>query len=164
MTSPSRTVEAVIARRTYPVPREMVFRAFADPEWLARWLSPSNDVSTTVIEFDFRPGGSYRLAFHFPGGRADMVVGKYVDVRTNERLVYTWTWEAPDPFAGVESLVTVDLSDSVDGTCVALTHELLPTEERRQIHDVGWQATLGQLAELLKLERGSRLFDDAASA
>jgi uncharacterized protein YndB with AHSA1/START domain len=159
----SQIIEAVVARRTYTAAREIVFRAFTDPTWIARWLSPSNEVSTTVLAFDLRPEGAYRLAFHFSDGRTDIVVGRYLEIAKDERLVYTWMWEEPDPFAGVESLVTVDLSDCANGTAVVVTHERLPNEERRRIHDTGWQETLARLARLLEAVNGSPHPENLAS-
>lgn len=140
----------VVARRTYAASRQAVFEAFTQADQIARWLSPSDDVSTTVLEFDFRPGGAYRLAFHFPGGRTDYVVGRYLEISEGTRLVYTWTWEEPDPFAGVETLVSVDFFDSGYGTTVLVNHDRFPTQERRSIHDDGWQATLARLARLFE--------------
>ena len=163
MTGRSDTTEAVVACRSYPVARETAFRAFTDPVWLARWLSPSDDVSMTVLAFDLPPQGASPLAFHFPDGRTDFVVGRYLEIVRDERLVYTWTWEEPDPFAGVESLVTVEFSDREGGTSVVVTHDRLPTEERRQIHESGWQETLARLARLLESVARSPHREDSAS-
>ena len=55
----------------------------------------------------------------------------------------------PDPFAGIETLVTVELSDKGDGTNVVVTHDRFPDAERRAVHDHRWHATLARLAGLL---------------
>lgn len=69
---------SVVVSRWIPATREAVYRAFTDPARLSRWFSPSEDVATTVVDFDLSVGGCYRLAFHFPQGHTDYVVGKYL--------------------------------------------------------------------------------------
>ena len=44
-----------------------VFRAFSQPERLARWWGPDG-FSSTFEAFDFRPGGTWRLVLHAPDG------------------------------------------------------------------------------------------------
>lgn len=46
---------------------EQVFRAFSQPERLARWWGPDG-FSSTFETFDFRPGGVWRLVLHGPDG------------------------------------------------------------------------------------------------
>ena len=46
--------------RLIDAPRERVFKAFSDPVHLARWWGP-NGFTSTVHEFDLRPGGTWRL-------------------------------------------------------------------------------------------------------
>lgn len=150
MSGTASTSVSVVVSRWFPATREAVYQAFTDPARLTRWFSPSDDVATTVVDFDLRLGGRYRLAFHFPQGHTDYVVGKYLEISPSRRLVYTWTWEQPDPFAGIDTTVTVELSDSDGGTIVAVTHDRFPSEERRGIHEIGWQATLARLARLFE--------------
>ncbi len=144
--SEPRSVEA---RRVYAQSVDRVYQAFTSPEQIAKWLSPSDDVSTTVHEFDLRPGGGYRLGFLFPDGRTDYVVGRYLEVLEGRRLVFTWTWEEPDVFAGLETLVRVEFRATGQGAEVSVCHERFPTEERRRIHDDGWRETLERLARFL---------------
>lgn len=48
-------------------PRGRVFDAFADPARLAQWWVPAG-FTNTVTEFDFRPGGAWRLVMRAPDG------------------------------------------------------------------------------------------------
>jgi uncharacterized protein YndB with AHSA1/START domain len=43
--------------RIFDAPREMVWRAWTDPELLHRWYGPG--VETIIHEFDLKPGGSW---------------------------------------------------------------------------------------------------------
>jgi len=45
--------------------------------------------------------------------------------------------------------MTVELNEMGDQTEVVLTHELLPTQEIRQMHSTGWDGCLTNLAAYL---------------
>lgn len=53
--------------RLIDAPQERVFRAFAQPEHLARWWGPVG-FSSTFESFEFRPNGAWRLVMHGPDG------------------------------------------------------------------------------------------------
>ena len=46
-----------ILDRVFDAPREMVWRAWTDPELLSRWYGPG--VGTIIHEFDLKPGGMW---------------------------------------------------------------------------------------------------------
>jgi uncharacterized protein YndB with AHSA1/START domain len=50
-------VPKFILDRVFDAPREMVWRAWTDPELLARWYGPG--IETIIHEFDPRPGGRW---------------------------------------------------------------------------------------------------------
>ena len=52
----------------------------------------------------------------------------------------TWVWGNGD-YAGLETLVTIELSPSADGTTLDLTHENLTGIEAREKHEGGWSST-----------------------
>jgi uncharacterized protein YndB with AHSA1/START domain len=126
-----------------------VFRAFTEADLLERWFCPSPDVTMKVSQLDVRAGGRYRFVFAYPGGHIAVVVGEYRTIARPHRLVFTWTWEAPDPHAGIETLVTIALHDKDGGTELALTHARFPTELTMRQHESGWGATLDRLGELV---------------
>jgi hypothetical protein len=59
---------ATVARRLRASPAR-VFDAFADAAIVGRWLTPSPEVSLTVLQYEFRVGGRYRFAYRVPGRR-----------------------------------------------------------------------------------------------
>jgi uncharacterized protein YndB with AHSA1/START domain len=61
------TGRACVHTRVIEAPRERVFRAFAEPEHLARWWGPAGFRSTFEV-FEPRPGGAWRFAMHGPDG------------------------------------------------------------------------------------------------
>jgi len=73
------------------------------------------------------------------------VVGEFREVKPARRLVFTWTWEAPDPWAGIVTLVTVTFQRRDGGTQVDIHHTELATFEMKTMHQNGWAATLLRL-------------------
>ena len=133
--------------RTFPAPREKVFRAWTDPAELVKWWGPEG-YATPHAEVDLRVGGKYRLAMKkLPDGELFYLTGTYREVRPLERLVYTWRWEA-EPEMG-ETLVTVEFHARGPSTEVIVKHELFPTEKVRQDHQRGWTGCLDRLAKIL---------------
>jgi uncharacterized protein YndB with AHSA1/START domain len=57
----------LVSRRKYDVPRETVYRAWAEPYLLAQWWGP-NGFTNTFREFDWRPGGVWEYTMHGPNG------------------------------------------------------------------------------------------------
>ena len=145
----SRALLKVTARRRYRASPEVLFRAFSRAEDLIRWFSPSEEIQTEVVDLDFRPGGRYRFAFHFPDGGRNLVTGRYEEI-SPRRLVFTWTWEEPDPHAGIDTRVTIEFIELGEGTEVLVTHERFPDRETRDRHDEGWSGALTRLLKLLE--------------
>ena len=77
----------VVFERTFAAPRALVFRAWTDPELLARWWGPAG-FSTAGCTVDARPGGSFSLVMLAPNGLELPVAGAFEAVVEPERLVY----------------------------------------------------------------------------
>jgi uncharacterized protein YndB with AHSA1/START domain len=102
---------------------------------------------------DLQIGGGYRISMTHVNGAVHTVTGTYREIKTPEKLVYTWQWETnPDP---VETLVTIDFRAQGDSTEVTLTHELLPSEESRAKHTEGWNGCFDRLARFIDTGSGS---------
>lgn len=72
--------------RLFDVPREKLYRAFADPAVLARWWGPTG-FSNTFHQFDFRPGGMWHLTMHGPDGTNYANESEFLEVTPLERIV-----------------------------------------------------------------------------
>lgn len=146
-TSQSTPAAAVRIERTFPAPREKVFRAWTDPEALKHWWGPEG-YETASAEVDLRPGGKYRLGMRkLPDGDVFYLSGVYQEVRPPEKLVYTWRWEHKAEFP--DTRVTVEFFERAGATELVLTHELLPTDRDREEHNKGWNGCLDRLARYL---------------
>jgi uncharacterized protein YndB with AHSA1/START domain len=132
--------------RELDAPRDLVFRAWTDPEHLARWFGPRGfSTPRTSIATDLRPGGTWRATMvldetgqEFPTG------GFYLEVREPERLVLTWR----EPGGDAESVITVALAELADGRTAMTFHQAgFTTEEsRREVHE-GWSSAFDRLTE-----------------
>jgi uncharacterized protein YndB with AHSA1/START domain len=95
--------------REFDAPVAKVFRAHTDPDLVVQWLGP-RDLTMTIDHFDCRTGGSYRY-IHSRGDDEFGFHGSFHEVRPDELIVQTFTFEGfPDQVA-LERLVLEDLGD-----------------------------------------------------
>ncbi len=133
---------ALTLGRLIAAPRSDVFRAWTEPELLARWWWPAR--FRTTYEVDLRPGGRWRFRTDdLPDLGVLTVGGAFLEVRASERLVYTWVWE--EGAAEGETLVTVEFRDRGDQTEVHVTHERFADGRARDEHVQGWADCLERL-------------------
>lgn len=140
-------LERLVIRRWYQAPRDLVYRAFIEPAFIERWLHPKEGITVRVAHWDLRVGGRYRLEYRLENGRTVPVLGDFHEIAPPRKLVFAWTWEKPDLHAGVKTLVTIELLEKDGGTEVVLTHDRLPSREKRQAHESGWGRALDVLAQ-----------------
>jgi uncharacterized protein YndB with AHSA1/START domain len=91
MTTPATPAETadrtIITTRLLNAPRERVFRAFSEPERLARWWGPKG-FTNTFHEFDFKAGGHWRFVMRGPDGTEYENHSVFLEVREPERIVF----------------------------------------------------------------------------
>ncbi|MCD0452889.1 SRPBCC family protein [Actinocorallia sp. API 0066] len=120
-------VPTIRVTRDFDAPPALVYRAWTDPELVARWLGPRT-IENRIRTWDLRRGGSWSYASYRDGEEIASFYGSFHDVRENERLVQTFTWEgAPD---GV-CLETLTLEDLGDGRTRTTTVSVTDTFEDR---------------------------------
>ncbi len=83
-------------------PRELVFKAYTDPELFARWWGPAR-YENRMEKFDITPGGSWRVVQVADDGSEHPFRGVTHDVTVNERICQTFEYE---PIAGHVALQT----------------------------------------------------------
>ncbi|MEU9080663.1 SRPBCC family protein [Kitasatospora sp. NPDC048538] len=82
--------------REFDAPQERVFRAWIEPELVARWLGP-RDLDMKIDTWEGRTGGHYRYSMHREGQQVAAFYGSFHEVRPASRLVQTFTFEGvPD--------------------------------------------------------------------
>ena len=55
----------ILSSRLFRYPRTLMFRAWTEPELLARWWGPKG-FTNTFDQFDLRPGGTWKFTMHGP--------------------------------------------------------------------------------------------------
>ena len=83
--------------RVLRAPPERVYRAFLDPDAMAKWLPP-HGFTGKVHQMDARVGGGYRMSFtNFGTGKSHSFGGRYVELTPHERIRYTDQFDDPEP-------------------------------------------------------------------
>ena len=77
----------IVTTRVLAWPPERVFRAWTEPEHLARWWGPKG-FTNTFQEFDPRPGGRWQFVMHGPNGADYPNQSVFVEIVKPERIVF----------------------------------------------------------------------------
>ncbi len=127
---------------------DKVYRAFLEPDAVAKWLPPDG-FTCTVHHMDARAGGTFRMSFrNFTTGNGHSFGGQYLELITNERVRYTDKFE--DANLPGEMLVTVTLKSVSFGTELSIVQEGLPDTLPVEACYLGWQQSLRNLARLVE--------------
>jgi uncharacterized protein YndB with AHSA1/START domain len=129
---------------------ERVYKAFIDPDAMAKWLPP-NGFTGRVHEMDARVGGSYKMSFtNFSTGSSHSFGGEFVELVPNEKLRYTDRFD--DPNLSGEMTTTVSLKQVSVGTEVSIVQEGIPDAIPAEACYLGWQESLNLLTLLVEAE------------
>ena len=127
-----------------------IYRAFLEPDAMAKWLPP-NGFTCRVHHMQAKVGGTYKMSFtNFTTEKTVSFGGEYRELVENERLRYTDNFD--DPNLPGEIQVTVSLKKVSLGTEMTIVQEGLPTVIPLEACYVGWQQSLNNLAKLVEPE------------
>ena len=134
--------------RILKAPPERVYRAFLNPEAMAKWLPP-HGFNGTVHSMDARVGGSYKMSFtNFSTGKSHSFGGTYVELTPHERIRYTDKFD--DPNMPGEMNVTISLKPVACGTELNIVQEGIPAAIPVEFCYLGWQESLALLAHVVE--------------
>ncbi len=140
----------VTLHRVFTAPPERIYRAFLDPDAMAKWLPP-HGFTGRVLEMDARVGGRYRMQFtNLSSGQVHAFGGQYLALVPNERIVNTDTFD--DPVLSGEMRTTVTLKPVLVGTELTAVQEGIPPLIPTEGCYLGWQQSLQLLALLVEAE------------
>jgi uncharacterized protein YndB with AHSA1/START domain len=136
--------------RVLKAPPERVYKAFLDPDAMAKWLPP-NGFTGKVHQMEPRVGGTYKMSFtNFSSGKSHSFGGKFIELTPNERLRYTDKFD--DPKMPGEIQTTITLKKVFCGTDLAIVQEGVPEMIPPEACYLGWQESLTLLAKLVEAE------------
>jgi len=129
---------------------ERIYRAFLDPDAMAKWLPP-NGFTGKVHQLEAKVGGTHKMSFtNFTTGTSHSFGGTYLELTPNERLRYTDKFD--DPNLPGEMQTTIILKQVFCGTELNVVQEGLPAAIPVEACYLGWQESLTLLAKLVEAE------------
>jgi uncharacterized protein YndB with AHSA1/START domain len=143
----SNTIRLHRVLRTSP---EKIYRAFLNPDALAKWLPPCG-FTCKVHHLDAKVGGTHKMSFtNFTTGNGHSFGGTYVELVPNERIRYTDKFD--DSNLPGEMSATITLNKVSCGTELNIVQEGVPDVIPAEACYLGWQESLAQLAKLVEPE------------
>jgi uncharacterized protein YndB with AHSA1/START domain len=132
--------------RVYDAPRELVWKAYTDPQHIVKWMF-AQDWETPFAETDVRPGGAFRIGMR-PADHSEegfTFEGEYREVVEPERIVQ---------LTSDGRVLTTRFEDQTGKTKLTLSVEMAETEEQER---TGWTQILENLAKhVATLSAGKR--------
>jgi uncharacterized protein YndB with AHSA1/START domain len=142
-------VPQILMSREVDAPRELVFRAFTEPDLLAQWLGPRR-LTMEVERFDVRDGGTWRYLHKEEDGTAYGFHGVFHGTPSVDGIVQTFEFEG---FPGHVQMDTATFEDRDGGTVVHLNSVFQSVKDRDGMLQSGMQEGVSegfeQLDELL---------------
>ena len=136
--------------RVFTSKPEKVYKAFIDPDAMAKWLPP-NGFFGKVHEMDARVGGGYKMSFtNLTTGNSHSFGGKFLELVPNERIRYTDRFD--DPNMAGEMTTTVDIKQVSVGVEINIVQEGIPDMIPVEMCYLGWQESLALLKMLVEPE------------
>jgi uncharacterized protein YndB with AHSA1/START domain len=134
--------------RVLRAPPERVYRAFLNPDAMAKWIPPYG-FTCKVHHMDVKVGGTYKMSFtNFSTGNSHSFGGTYHELVSGERIRYADKFD--DPNLPGEMQVTVSLKTVSCGTELNVVQEGIPEVIPLEMCYLGWQESLAQLATLVE--------------
>ena len=138
--------------RIFDAPREVVFRAWTEPEHMTRWWGPKH-FTNRVEQMDVRPSGAWRIVMCAPDGAEHPAQGIYQEIVPPERLVFTNDAVDKEGKVIIAGFTTVIFDDQDGKTRLTLqtraTAKVAYAANFLKGMEMGWTQSLERLAEAL---------------
>jgi uncharacterized protein YndB with AHSA1/START domain len=162
----NKNIKELTITRVFDAPRELVWKAWTEPERVKRWWGPKGFTSP-VIKIDLRVGGEYLSCMRSPEGQDFWGKGIFREIVAPERLVMTDSFAdkegntVPASYYGMsgdwplEMLVTVTFEEQEGKTKLTLKHsgiEGISAMDRDNMEQ-GWSQSFDKLSVYLEKEK-----------
>ena len=141
----------LVISRVFDAPRELVYRAFIDPDQVSQWFGPVGfSVPRDTVEIDARVGGQQRFTMvSDDGSMTSPVNSTFTEVIENELLVGSEKVEGIPGFEGIsEMTVRLEFHDEGGKTRLVLRQGPYSPEVEGQARE-GWNSSFTKLDALL---------------
>ena len=151
--------QEMVITREFDAPRELVFKAFTDPQLVPQWWGPRY-LSTEVDKMEERPGGEWRFINRDAEGNEYGFHGVYHEVLAPERVIDTFEFEGL-PETGHVTLETMKLEELPGGRTRLRTQSVFQSlADRDAVLQSGMESgvndTYDRLSELLETLKNER--------
>ncbi len=104
--------ERMVVTRVFDAPRELVWKAWTEPEYVMQWWGPKG-CTTPFCEMDFREGGKFLFCMRAPDGQEGWNGGQYHQIVLHEKIVFSLYFSDPQ-------------GNKVDPAQYGIEHEAIP--------------------------------------
>jgi uncharacterized protein YndB with AHSA1/START domain len=112
--------------REFAAPRDLVYRAYTEPDLLVQWLGPRK-YEMVIDELDVRAGGRWRYLHRDDAGNEFAFHGVFHGDQSPDGMVQTFEFEGAPGHVSLEKLVL----EERDGRTIARTHSVYQSVEAR---------------------------------
>ena len=143
--------EQILITREFNAPKDLVYKAYTEPELVKRWWSGQRGEMTSC-EIDLRVGGTWRYVMVATNGFEVAFHGEYRDLVPNERIVTTEVYEGlPEDQQPEEDVVNIVSFTEADGrTTLTLLVQTPSKEVRDAIINSGMEGGMQEGMDLLE--------------
>lgn len=139
--------------RVFDAPRELVFKMWTDPEYLAMWWGPKG-FTNPVCEIGVQSGGKILIMMTAPDGSVYPMRGVFNEIQEPERIVFTAWPEDGNGNVILEVTHTVTFIAENNKTKQVIEsvvrNSTLPPEVYQSEMNKGWNSSLEKLEKLLR--------------
>jgi uncharacterized protein YndB with AHSA1/START domain len=128
----------LVVERVFDAPRELVWKAFTEPEHMARWWGPRG-WNTTNERMEVKPGGVWHYCMRGPGGEESWGKAVYREVIAPSRLVYV------DVFSDSEGNTNENMPEML------ITTEFIAEGNKTRVRSSSKFAAAEQLEAIVKM-------------
>ena len=151
----------LVVTRIFDAPRELMWKAWTDPERVKRWWGPKI-FTTPFCKIDLRVGGKYLYCMRSPDGKDYWSTGVYREIVEPWRIVCTDSFAdekgnvVQATYCGMsadfplEMLMTVTFEEHEGKTKLTLHHTGIPPGADRDLAQQGWNESLDKLVDELR--------------